>query len=93
MCCVVCWIRLTRETFKSCSYVDVNRVWDRVSKVLICLVDAGLNYYFLRIVKQRLLNQYGLLKYAPLVTFNARLMAISVLLDVSPLRNPGTVRL
>lgn len=63
-------------------YVDINRVWDRVSKVLICLVDAGLNYYFLRIVKQRLLVQYGLMKYAPLVTFNARLMVISVLLDV-----------
>ncbi|ROV90936.1 hypothetical protein VMCG_09990 [Cytospora schulzeri] len=64
------------------TYVNINRIWDRLSKVLICLVDAGLNYYFLRIVKQRLLNQYGLLKYAPLVTFNARLMTISVLLDV-----------
>ncbi|ROW02027.1 hypothetical protein VPNG_07625 [Cytospora leucostoma] len=64
------------------TYVDINRIWDRISKVLICLVDAGLNYYFLRIVKQRLLNQYGLMKYAPLVTFNARLMTISVLLDV-----------
>ncbi|KAK7729987.1 hypothetical protein SLS53_009102 [Cytospora paraplurivora] len=63
-------------------YVDINRIWDRISKALICLVDAGLNYYFLRIVKQRLLNQYGLMKYAPLVTFNARLMTISVLLDV-----------
>ena len=62
----------------------INRYWDRTSKVIICLVDAGLNYYFLRIVKQRLLNQYGLTKYKPLVTFNARLMVISVMLDVSP---------
>lgn len=67
----------------------MNRIWDRLSKAFICLVDAGLNYYFLRIVKQRLLNQYGLLKYAPLVTFNARLMVISVLLDVSPSPRPS----
>ncbi|KUI67026.1 hypothetical protein VM1G_02128 [Cytospora mali] len=71
-----------RDPPVSQTYVDINRIWDRTSKVLICLVDAGLNYYFLRIVKQRLLNQYGLMKYSPLVTFNARLMAISVLLDV-----------
>lgn len=57
--------------------------WDRISKVLICFVDAGLNYYFLRVVKQRLVNQYGLKKYAPLVGFNAKLMIVSILLDVS----------
>lgn len=65
------------------TYVEINKYWDRISKVIICLIDAGLNYYFLRIVKQRLLDQYGLMKYSPLVTFNARLMFISVLLDVS----------
>lgn len=70
------------------TYVEINKYWDRISKVIICLIDAGLNYYFLRIVKQRLLDQYGLMKYAPLVTFNARLMFISVLLDVS-IRLPG----
>lgn len=65
------------------TYVEINKYWDRISKVIICLIDAGLNYYFLRIVKQRLLDQYGLMKYAPLVSFNARLMVISVMLDVS----------
>lgn len=60
----------------------INEYWDRISKVLICFVDAGLNYYFLRVVQQRLVDQYGLKKYAPLVKFNARLMCISVLLDV-----------
>lgn len=68
------------------TYVEINKYWDRTSKVIICLIDAGLNYYFLRIVKQRLLDQYGLMKYAPLVTFNARLMFISVALDVSTCR-------
>lgn len=65
-----------------CSYVDINRYWDRISKCLICLVDAGLNWYFLRVVKQRLVEQYGLMKYEPLVNFNARLMVVSVMLDV-----------
>lgn len=63
-------------------FVDINKYWDRISKCLICLVDAGLNWYFLRVVKQRLVEQYGLMKYAPLVDFNTRLMVLSVLLDV-----------
>ena len=47
-------------------------------------VDAGLNYFFLRTVKQRLVKYHGLTKYAPLVRFNARLMVLSVAMDVSP---------
>lgn len=39
--------------------------------------------YFLRIVKKRLLDQYGLVKYKPLVSFNAKLMVVSILMDVS----------
>lgn len=64
-------------------FVTLNMYWDRISKCLICLVDTGLNWYFLRVVKQRLVEQYGLMKYAPLVNFNARLMVLSVMLDVS----------
>lgn len=62
--------------------VKVNRVWDPVSKVLICIADAGLNWYFVRTVKQRLLNQHGLHKYAPLIAFNTKLLVVSVLMDV-----------
>lgn len=65
------------------SYVEINRVWDRVSKSLICLVDAWLNWYFLKNVKVRLVEQAGLLKYQPLVDFNTKLMVLSVLSDVS----------
>ncbi|KAG8408452.1 hypothetical protein J3458_019487 [Metarhizium acridum] len=64
-------------------YVKINEIWDRISKVLILLVDAGLNYYFLRTVKRRLVLRHGLTKYAPLVAFNARLMVVSILMDVS----------
>ncbi|SPO07010.1 uncharacterized protein DNG_09704 [Cephalotrichum gorgonifer] len=64
------------------TFVNVNYYWDRVSKVLILLVDAGLNWYFLRIVKVRLLSQHGLVKYKPLVGFNAKLMVVSIAMDV-----------
>lgn len=65
------------------SFVSINTYWDRASKVIILIVDAGLNYYFLRIVKQRLVKYHGLNKYAPLVSFNARLMVVSISMDVS----------
>ncbi|KAL3961236.1 hypothetical protein ACCO45_002759 [Purpureocillium lilacinum] len=62
-------------------FVRINDVWDRISKILILLVDAGLNYYFLRTVKRRLVVQHGLIKYAPLVSFNAKLMVLSICMD------------
>lgn len=65
------------------TFVDINAVWDRISKVLILLVDAGLNWYFLRIVQVRLVQQVGLKKYRPLVRFNAKLMLVSIAMDVS----------
>lgn len=61
--------------------VQINEYWDRVSKVLILLVDAGLNWYFLRTVKKRLLQQHRLKKYEPLVGFNAKLMIVSIAMD------------
>ncbi|EEU41714.1 uncharacterized protein NECHADRAFT_87702 [Fusarium vanettenii 77-13-4] len=61
--------------------VRINAYWDRVSKVLILLVDAGLNWYFLRTVKKRLLRQHQLKKYEPLVGFNAKLMIVSIAMD------------
>ncbi|KAM0815988.1 hypothetical protein AB5N19_01789 [Seiridium cardinale] len=65
----------------NCKFVKINDYWDRISKVLILIVDAYLNYYFLRVVKQRLLDQYGLVKYKPLISFNAKLMVVSILMD------------
>ena len=63
--------------------MNINTYWDRTSKVIICIVDAGLNYYFVRTVKQRLVKYHGLIKYAPLVSFNLKLMVISIAMDVS----------
>ncbi|KAK7932051.1 hypothetical protein PG985_002763 [Apiospora marii] len=64
------------------AFIEANKYWDKISKFLICFMDAGLNWYFLRIVKQRLVKYYGLKKYAPLVAFNAKLMILSVGMDV-----------
>lgn len=61
----------------------INSVWDRISKSLICLVDAWLNWYFLKNVRVRLVEEAGLMKYQPLVDFNTKLMVLSVLSDVS----------
>lgn len=65
------------------SFVTVNKYWDRTSKILICIIDAGLNWYFLRIVQQRLVKESRLTKYQPLVSFNAKLMIVSIAMDVS----------
>ena len=65
------------------TFVKINDVWDKVSKVLILIVDAGLNWYFLQTVKQRLVEGNGLTKYQPLVSFNAKLMVLSIAMDVS----------
>ncbi|KAF4997978.1 hypothetical protein FGRMN_3498 [Fusarium graminum] len=63
------------------TFVRINDVWDRLSKVIILIVDAYLNWYFLRTVKKRLVEQHNLKKYEPLVGFNAKLMVVSVLMD------------
>ncbi|KAE8333036.1 hypothetical protein BDV39DRAFT_199387 [Aspergillus sergii] len=63
------------------TFVLINRFWDPISKLLICIVDACLNVWFLRVVRVRLVRQNGLKKYGPLVRFNMRMMFISVLMD------------
>jgi hypothetical protein len=68
-------------------FVIINRYWDRTSKVLILIVDAGLNWYFLYTVKKRVVKENGLVKYAPLVSFNAKLMVLSVAMDVRTSRH------
>jgi len=77
------WIPAHTAPPVSDTFVKINNVWDKISKVLILIVDAGLNWYFLRIVKIRLVDQVGLTKYKPLVSFNAKLMVVSIAMDVS----------
>lgn len=62
-------------------FIAINQVWDRIEKVLFLLVDAGLNAYFLYLVKARLISQ-GLDKYTPLFNFNSGIVVVSVSMDI-----------
>ncbi|KAH8731728.1 hypothetical protein GQ44DRAFT_697950 [Phaeosphaeriaceae sp. PMI808] len=77
----IIWIPAHTVPPVSQTFVKINNIWDKISKVLILIVDAGLNWYFLRTVKNRLVQQHGLTKYAPLISFNAKLMVVSVAMD------------
>lgn len=62
-------------------YHYINEWWDRVEKGLYLIVDAMLNWYFLRTVKSNLINN-GLTKYNKLVRFNQKMVIVSLLMDV-----------
>jgi hypothetical protein len=62
-------------------YKLINEYWDRTEKCLYLLVDALLNWYFLKTVKANLI-QNGLTKYNKLVKFNQRIVIVSLLMDV-----------
>ncbi|KAK8126566.1 uncharacterized protein PG998_002325 [Apiospora kogelbergensis] len=62
--------------------VEINKVWDRITKVLILVLDAGLNAWFVSVVKKRLVKQHRLVKYKPLITFTNQMMVIAILMDV-----------
>ncbi|KAH8146716.1 uncharacterized protein LAJ45_09090 [Morchella importuna] len=61
-------------------FVHINEVWDRCEKVIYLVVDAILNWYFVRVVRQRLVKQ-GSAKYNRLVVFNIRIIFLSLLMD------------
>jgi len=41
----------------SAKYEYINNIWDRCEKVIYLLVDAALNWYFIRIVQKKLVDQ------------------------------------
>jgi hypothetical protein len=56
-------------------------VWDRVEKVIFLLIDAALNFYFIHLVRSRLIAN-GLTKYNRLYRFNLLMIGISITMDV-----------
>ncbi|GAA5924049.1 hypothetical protein JCM3775_005582 [Rhodotorula graminis] len=62
-------------------YIAVNKIWDRCEKVVYLIVDAFLNWHFVRVVKARLV-QNGLDRYRPLLRMNQRLIILSISMDV-----------
>lgn len=63
------------------TYVHVNEIWDRIEKGIFLVIDAGLNLYFIYLIRTRLIA-YGLNKYYPLFKFNMFMVAVSIGLDV-----------
>ena len=64
------------------TYIHVNEIWDRIEKGIFLIVDAALNFYFIYLVRTRLIAN-GLQKYTPLFRFNIFMVAVSMGLDVS----------
>ncbi|KPM38050.1 hypothetical protein AK830_g8545 [Neonectria ditissima] len=62
------------------SYIHLNEIWDRCEKVIYLLVDAALNFLFIRIVKKNLVG-LGLAKYDNLVKFNMFIICFSLGMD------------
>ena len=61
-------------------YEEINIIWDRCEKVIYLLVDAALNWYFIQIVRERLVRR-GMVKYDPLVKFNMAIIGFSLSMD------------
>jgi len=66
----------------SSKWIAVNAVWDRVEKCIFLVVDAGLNFYFIYLVRSRLIAN-GLTKYTRLYRVNLFMIAVSMTMDVS----------
>ncbi|KAF4982473.1 hypothetical protein FZEAL_1898 [Fusarium zealandicum] len=62
-------------------YIHLNEIWDRCEKVIFAIMDAVLNFYFIYVVKQRLVAN-GLQKYTRLYQMNLVLVGISIALDI-----------
>lgn len=62
-------------------YIHLNDVWDRIEKVIYLIVDACLNWYFVKVVQDRLVRQ-GFRKYESVVKFNLYIIGFSLSMDV-----------
>ncbi|KAK8097138.1 hypothetical protein PG999_013082 [Apiospora kogelbergensis] len=62
-------------------YTHLNDIWDRTEKAIFATIDAGLNTYFLWVVRTKLIAN-GLTKYWALFRYNIAMVCISVSLDL-----------
>ena len=73
------WVPARLQTSKT--YIKLNDVWDRCEKVIYLVVDAALNWFFVRVVRRNLVKP-GLKKYESLVRFNLYIIGFSLAMDV-----------
>ena len=64
------------------TYIRINNVWDRIEKALLLLLDLALNWYFMWLIKSKLVSA-GLIKYKLVYQYNIFMVVISISLDVS----------
>jgi hypothetical protein len=61
-------------------FINFNHIWEHIEKAIFLVVDAGLNFYFLYLVRANLISK-GLSKYWPLFKFNMLAVGLSVIMD------------
>ncbi|KAK8137386.1 hypothetical protein PG984_005326 [Apiospora sp. TS-2023a] len=61
-------------------YVNINKIWDRLEKVIFLVVDSTLSLYFVMLIRRNLIDN-GLTKYMPLYRFNLFMVGCSIALD------------
>ncbi|CAJ2503566.1 Uu.00g109600.m01.CDS01 [Anthostomella pinea] len=61
-------------------WMHINSIWDKIEKVLILVIDASLNCYFIYIVRTRMIAK-GLTKYKTIYKFNLTMIFFSISLD------------
>lgn len=66
------------------TYININKIWDRLEKVIFLTVDSSLSIYFVMLIRKNLIDN-GLTKYMPLYRFNLFMVGCSIALDVSAL--------
>lgn len=73
------WLPAQLQVSRTCT--NINIISDRIQKSLLCFIDAGLNYYFIYLVRSRLVAN-GLTEYNRLFRFNLFMIGVSITLDV-----------
>ncbi|KAH8755423.1 hypothetical protein F5883DRAFT_504700 [Diaporthe sp. PMI_573] len=63
-------------------FIKINDIWDRIEKVIFLFIDAGLNFYFIYLIRAKLIAN-GLSKYMPLFRFNLLIVGVSMALDIT----------
>ena len=62
-------------------YERINTIWDPVQVIIVLLMDAALNIYFVIAVKRVLLS-FGLAKYKLLIKANVLIILFNMATDV-----------
>ncbi|KAH7124652.1 hypothetical protein EDB81DRAFT_699057 [Dactylonectria macrodidyma] len=75
----IVWISAQLQLSKK--WIHTNEIYDRTEKAVFAVLDAGLNFYFIYLVRSSLI-QYGLTKYALLYWFNLAMIALSITTDI-----------